>query len=59
MLMQFEEGKDYYYDEQGRMVLTAVFLKKRGFCCHNNCRHCPYDTISKIKTQKSKIQLKT
>ena len=23
-------------------VLTAASLKARGFCCENNCRHCPY-----------------
>jgi hypothetical protein len=37
------EGKDYYLDEQGRFVLTEAFLKKRGYCCGNKCRHCPYD----------------
>jgi len=46
-----EEGKDYYVNEQGLFVLTGEYLKKRGFCCHNNCKHCPYkessDTSSK------------
>ena len=23
-------------------VLTSSSLKERGFCCENNCRHCPY-----------------
>ena len=23
-------------------VMTAASLKTRGFCCDNNCRHCPY-----------------
>ncbi|MGI8786506.1 MAG: DUF5522 domain-containing protein [Pyrinomonadaceae bacterium] len=35
------EGVDYYF-ENGLMVLTAHFLEKRGYCCKNNCRHCPY-----------------
>lgn len=35
------EGIDYYF-ENGLMVLTKHFLLKRGFCCGNNCRHCPY-----------------
>jgi hypothetical protein len=26
----------------GFTVLTAFFLKSRGFCCGGNCRHCPY-----------------
>jgi hypothetical protein len=40
---KFIEGVDYYY-ENGLMVLTAHFLLKRGFCCGNGCRHCPYPT---------------
>lgn len=35
------EGLDYYL-EDGKMVLTAHFLRKRGWCCGNGCRHCPY-----------------
>ena len=35
------EDIDYYF-ENGLMVLTAHFLKKRGYCCGNGCRHCPY-----------------
>jgi hypothetical protein len=35
------EGVDYYF-ENGLMVLTAHFLLKRGYCCGNGCRHCPY-----------------
>jgi hypothetical protein len=38
---KFVEGVDYYF-ENGLMVLTAHFLLKRGYCCGNGCRHCPY-----------------
>jgi len=38
---KFVEGIDYYF-EDGLMVLTEHFLKKRGYCCGNDCRHCPY-----------------
>jgi len=38
---KFVEGVDYDY-EKGFMVLTKYFLKKRGYCCKNGCRHCPY-----------------
>ena len=43
---EFVENVDYYF-ENGLMVLTAHFLKKRGYCCENNCRHCPYTNKSK------------
>jgi len=32
---------DYYF-ENGLLVMTADFLLKRGYCCDNGCRHCPY-----------------
>ena len=37
----FVEGVDYYF-EGGMMVLTGRYLLKRGYCCGNGCRHCPY-----------------
>lgn len=36
-----QEGQDFYY-ENGLMVLTESFLRKRGKCCKGGCRHCPY-----------------
>ncbi|MBS1793497.1 MAG: hypothetical protein JSS81_06565 [Acidobacteria bacterium] len=38
------EGVDFYY-ENGLMVLTAHFLRERGYCCENGCRHCPYRAV--------------
>jgi len=37
-----KEEKDFYVDKQGFVVFTKAFLLKRGFCCGNGCRHCPY-----------------
>lgn len=36
------EGDDFYYIEGGRKVLTELFHLRRGSCCGNGCRHCPY-----------------
>ncbi len=36
------EGVDYYIDDSGLLVFTGAYLLKRGFCCHQGCRHCPY-----------------
>ncbi len=44
--MAFLEGEDFYYDDEGLMVLTASYLRKRGHCCHSDCRHCPYNENS-------------
>jgi len=42
------EGVDYYM-ENGLWVFTAVFHLKRGYCCKNGCRHCPYGEKGAIK----------
>ncbi|MDJ1478877.1 DUF5522 domain-containing protein [Cytophagaceae bacterium YF14B1] len=34
--------EDYYINEQGLMVFTAHYHLKRGYCCGNRCKHCPY-----------------
>lgn len=36
------EGEDYYLTKGGYRVMTESFLVKRGYCCANGCRHCPY-----------------
>ncbi len=46
------ENIDYYFD-QGLMVLTAHFLKNRGYCCGNGCRHCPYEKSVEELQEKS------
>ena len=38
---EYEEG-DYYFNEQGYRVFTEQYLLKRGYCCQNGCKHCPY-----------------
>jgi hypothetical protein len=32
-----------FYTENGNRVFTEHYHKKRGFCCGNRCRHCPYE----------------
>lgn len=36
------EEDEYYYSEEGYIVFTAKYLLKRGYCCKNGCKHCPY-----------------
>jgi hypothetical protein len=35
------EGEDYYF-EQELMVFTARYHLRRGYCCDQGCRNCPY-----------------
>jgi hypothetical protein len=34
---------DFYYDNDGRMVMTESYHINRGSCCGNKCLHCPYE----------------
>lgn len=40
------EGKDFYYDDNGLLVFTSLYLSQRGYCCGNGCRNCPYDYVN-------------
>ena len=33
---------DFYYDNNGMMVMTDSYHRRRGPCCGNGCRNCPY-----------------
>jgi hypothetical protein len=35
------EGDDYYLEGKV-LVFTAAYHLRRGYCCGNGCRHCPY-----------------
>lgn len=38
-----EAGQPGYLDPvTGLFVMTAEHHVRRGRCCHNGCRHCPY-----------------
>ena len=34
--------EDYYLSENGFLVFTEAYHRKRGYCCKSGCRHCPY-----------------
>lgn len=47
---KLQAGLDYYL-ENGLLVFTAQFLRKRGYCCESGCRHCPYEETSNKNKQ--------
>lgn len=51
MKKKLVENIDFYI-ENGKYVFTAKFLKERGYCCKNGCRHCPYKTKKTTRTCK-------
>jgi hypothetical protein len=33
---------DEFYWENGNLVFTEQYHLRRGRCCNNNCKHCPF-----------------
>ncbi|WP_423149406.1 DUF5522 domain-containing protein [Rubrolithibacter danxiaensis] len=46
--------KDYYL-EDGNIVFTEQYHLKRGYCCKNGCRHCPWKSAEKKQKRDKKI----
>jgi hypothetical protein len=55
-MIPFEEGKAFYYDEDGLLVLTKEFLLQRGSCCGNACKHCPYNYDNVPEPNRSRLR---
>lgn len=41
MAGELVEGEDFYR-EGPFVVFTGSYLRRRGWCCENGCRHCPW-----------------
>ena len=37
-----KKNEDFYLNEKGYRVFTEKYHLKRGYCCLNGCKHCPY-----------------
>lgn len=55
MKKQLVEGIDFYFNEQGFMVLTEKYHLEKGYCCGNGCRHCPFDYDNVSEPRRSEI----
>jgi hypothetical protein len=36
------DPEDFYYSPEGYIIFTEKYHLKRGYCCKNGCKHCPY-----------------
>lgn len=54
-MKELMEGDDFYYNEQGYMVLTEKYLLQRGTCCGNGCLHCPFDYQQVMEPRRSQL----
>lgn len=39
------QPNDFYYNSEGKMVMTEEYHKRRGSCCGSKCKHCPYEPL--------------
>ena len=47
--------EDFYYNEDGNVVLTEKYHLKKGVCCGNGCKHCPYNFINVAEPKRSEL----
>ncbi|CAN5783452.1 hypothetical protein BH11BAC3_BH11BAC3_10700 [soil metagenome] len=52
---QLVEGEDYYFNEAGYVVLTEKYHLKKGSCCGNGCKHCPYNFLNVPEPKRSEL----
>ena len=55
MKKQLIEGIDFYYNEQGFMVLTEKYHLEKGYCCGYGCMNCPYDYEQVAEPRRSEL----
>ncbi|WP_207427227.1 DUF5522 domain-containing protein [Pedobacter sp. SYSU D00535] len=54
-----QEGIDYYFNGDGLMVFTSEYHLKRGTCCKNECKHCPWSYKKRNRLTTSSLSIKT
>ena len=48
-------NEDDFYMEAGKFVLTERYHLRRGVCCGNGCRHCPFKHEAVPAATKAKL----
>jgi len=36
------DEEHFYYSTEGYIIFTEKYHLRRGYCCKNNCKHCPF-----------------
>ena len=50
-------GEDFYYNVDGYFVFTEKYHLKKGYCCGNGCKHCPYNFEAVPEPERSELIL--
>ena len=43
------DPEDFYMSPEGYIIFTEKYHLKRGYCCKNRCKHCPYGIHDKLQ----------
>jgi hypothetical protein len=46
------EKDEYYFSADGFLIFTEKYHLKRGYCCENACKHCPWQYKKQAKKNK-------
>lgn len=47
------QADEYYMLTDGRLVFTAQYHLRRGYCCGSGCKHCPFGYVSVPEPKRS------
>ena len=50
-----DEEAGYLDPETGLFVLTSFYLRERGYCCGNGCRHCPFTESEQREAERPEV----
>jgi hypothetical protein len=50
--------QDYYLNENGFIVFTEAYHRKRGYCCGCGCKHCPFAYEAVKEPRRSELRAK-
>lgn len=51
-----KENIDYYLNEDGNFVFTETYHLKRGYCCKNGCKHCPWKFKKSVNKDDNRLK---
>jgi len=43
------DEEQFYYSNDGYIIFTEKYHLRRGYCCKNKCKHCPFGFKKKGK----------
>ena len=52
-----QPDEEFYFNDNGLIIMTSEYLLQRGYCCGNGCKHCPYDYKNVTEPKRTNLLL--